>query len=680
MESKKVPKTIPGIIKIINESNDIDTIIAMENYIGCYYAGPLVFIGIFFNYYIFYILMHFELRYVMKDCVSLLILSLCFIITPYLKLKTKIITHWVSLLFSVLLIYLTVRFYRFMGPTIWTIAFIEIILASARITKTMLNYVAGTTFFIGMYFSIVLSKTPYEFGPLYYILQVILFVLLFIIVLAIHLINHSHYKRINQMYITEVSQREELESMYKEIATTHEELQYQYNELNVKNKQLKINEYRLYHQAHFDIITGLPNRKNIMDKIDYLLNISKNTKMFFYVVFIDLDSFKKINDSMGHHIGDFFIKYASQRLNSSIHKDDFLGRIGGDEFALIINRNLDEKEAYEYIEGIRMNFLKPFIVENNEIRSSASFGIVLFPRDGIEQIELMKNADTAMYKAKELGKNNIQFFKDSMKEELLNKITLENKLKDALYNDEFFLVFQPIYNLKNGKIHGFETLVRWNSPELGLVSPEKFIPAAEEMGLIVPLGEWIMRTACKRFKYIQDKYKLDAVLSINLSVKQLEEENIVQVIQSVLNDTGLDSKYLEIEVTESIFIDSFKDAVLILETLKKMGISISLDDFGTGYSSLSYLRQLPIDVLKIDRSFINDLLQEDKNREIIGSIIDLAHNLGILVIAEGIEEEIQLDYLKKLDCDYIQGFLMSKPVKEEELEKLIIKSIKNELS
>jgi diguanylate cyclase (GGDEF)-like protein len=369
----------------------------------------------------------------------------------------------------------------------------------------------------------------------------------------------------------------------------------------------------------------------------------------FYIIFIDIDSFKKINDSMGHHIGDLFISDAAKRLKASIHKSDFIGRIGGDEFALIIQRRLSNKEVFKYIDKIRKHFLQPFIIEGNEITSSASFGIASFPYDGVGQVELMKNADTAMYKAKELGKNNVQFFENSMKEELLEKLNLENELKSALYNNEFFLVFQPIYNLRTGKIRGFETLVRWNSPVLGMVAPDKFIPVTEELGIIIPLGEWIIRTACKTFKKLQDKYKLEeTVLAINLSVKQLESPNIVETIKYILKETNFDPNLLEIEITETTFMNSIHKTKSTLEKLQDMHISISLDDFGTGYSSLSYLRQLPIDTLKIDRTFINDILKSDRNVEIIGSIIDLSHNLDIAVIAEGIEEEIQLRHLRKL--------------------------------
>lgn len=669
MKNANIPKTIPDIIDVINKSNDVETIITMENYMACYYAGPILFVSTILNYYINYILMSYDLNKVIMESIFLLFLSFCFIITPYLKFKTKFITHWVSILFSIVLVYVTLRFYSVVGSFILMIAFLEIIIASARITKVMLNYITITTFLVGGYIFFLSSKNAHELTPIYYVLLVILFILMFLIVPAMYMVSKSHYQRITRLYLTEVHQREELEKMYNETRS-------QYTLLTQKNNQLKINEERLYRLAHFDELTYLPNRKSILDKLNYLIKVSKGMNLSFYIVFIDIDSFKKINDSMGHHIGDLFISYAAKRLKASIHKSDFIGRIGGDEFALIIQRRLSDKEVFKYIDKIRKYFLQPYIIDGNEITSSASFGIASFPYDGVGQVELMKNADTAMYKAKELGKNNVQFFEKSMKEELLEKLNLENELKSALYNNEFFLVFQPIYNLRTGKIRGFETLLRWNSKVLGMVAPDKFIPVAEELGIIIPLGEWIIRTACKTFKKLQDKYKLEeTVLAINLSVKQLESTNIVESIKYILKETNFDPNLLEIEITETTFMNSIHKTKSTLEKLQDMHISISLDDFGTGYSSLSYLRQLPIDILKIDRTFINDILKSDRNVEIIGSIIDLSHNLDIAVIAEGIEEEIQLRHLRKLKCDYVQGYLMSKPLNLEDLEQFICQEI-----
>ncbi|MDF2869163.1 MAG: rane protein containing diguanylate cyclase domain [Anaerocolumna sp.] len=668
MKDKKMPKTIPGIIKIINESNDMDTIERMENYIGCYYGIPVLIVGSVVNF-----ILHYPLKSAIADSAFMLFLCFCFILSQYVKVKTRIITHWISILFSVVLIFVVVRAYAYVGPAIWTIAFINIIISSVRLTRVMLNYVTASIFLIGMYYSLLLSDTPFEFGTSYFILQLILFALVVVIAPVAHLINQAHYSRINGMYMTELKQREELEKMYERIAITHTELSCKYNELNEKNLELQDNEDKLFHLAHFDMVTELPNRMAIIEKIQELIKRSKSEEVSFYIAFIDIDSFKKINDTMGHHIGDLFLEKAAERFKASLHKDDMIGRIGGDEFALIISRDVNWEDAYYYIDNIRQEFLKPFFVCNNEIRTSASFGIAAYPEDGIGVIELMRNADTAMYKAKEYGKNNIQFFEGVMKKEIIDKVNFETELKTALQNEEFFLVYQPIYNLKEKTIRGFEVLTRWNSPNLGFVSPDRFIRVAEELGLIIPLGEWIIRTACKTFRDLQEKHKLEGLLSINLSVKQLEDPNIIDVIDNALKEADLEAKYLEIEITESILISSVESIMATLEILRCRDIHISLDDFGTGYSSLSYLRKLPIDILKIDKSFIDDLLIENKNLEIIGSIINLAHNLDISVVAEGIEEENQIHLLEKLKCDYIQGYYIGRPMKIEDLDDYINK-------
>jgi diguanylate cyclase (GGDEF)-like protein len=668
VKDKKIPKTIPGIIKIINESNDMDTIERMENYIGCYYGIPVLIVGSVVNF-----ILHYPLKSAIADSAFMLFLCFCFILSQYVKVKTRIITHWISILFSVVLIFVVVRAYAYVGPAIWTIAFINIIISSVRLTRVMLNYATASIFFIGMYYSLLLSDTPFEFGTSYFILQLILFALVVIIAPITHLINQAHYSRMNGMYMTELKQREELEKMYERIAVTHTELSCKYNELNEKNLELQENEDKLFHLAHYDMVTELPNRMAIIEKIQEHIKRSKSEEISFYIVFIDIDSFKKINDTMGHHIGDLFVEKAAERFKASLHKDDMIGRIGGDEFALIISRDVNWEDAYYYIDNIRQEFLKPFFVCNNEIRTSASFGIAAYPEDGIGVIELMRNADTAMYKAKEYGKNNIQFFEGVMKKEIIDKVNFETELKTALQKEEFFLVYQPIYNLKEKTIRGFEVLTRWNSPNLGFVSPDRFIRVAEELGLIIPLGEWIIRTACKTFRDLQEKHKLEGLLSINLSVKQLEDPNIIDVIDNALKEADLEAKYLEIEITESILISSVESIMATLEILRCRDIHISLDDFGTGYSSLSYLRKLPIDILKIDKSFIDDLLIENKNLEIIGSIINLAHNLDISVVAEGIEEENQIHLLEKLKCDYIQGYYIGRPMKIEDLDDYINK-------
>lgn len=677
MQLRKIQHSFLKQFKMLNGINDRNTIAKIENDLACGFAGPLVFTGAFLNYLLFYGQLHHKLQPVVLNSLFLWILGTTMLAMPFLDFDVRRKTHVVSIQFSLLLVFLTLEYYPYMGTSILMLAFIEFTIALIRISRVMAYYVSATTFGIGLYVYLFMKKVPYRNGDLYYILVFTFFLLLLLCGLLVHKINESRYQKISNQFENEVHQREEIEGMYEEIAATEEELRSQYDQLSENNRQLLLNEERLDYLVHNDVLTELPNRKRINEQINELIRRSSLQKdpLCFYVVFIDLDNFKKINDTMGHHTGDVFIREAAIRLSGSIHEGDMVGRIGGDEFALIVQRPLMEEEAHCYIEKIRKDFNLPFLIGNSELRSSASFGVAAFPKDGSRDDELMKNADTAMYKAKEAGKNRIQFFKSSMMDEMLNKITLENRLVEALRNNEFHLAFQPIFFTETGKVRGFETLVRWNSPELGIVSPLRLIQAAEEIGMIIPLGEWIFNEACKRFKLFQDKYQIDAVLSINVSVIQLEDEQFIDRVKDILKETGLDPRYVELEITESVFIDSFLETARILKKLKDMNIGISLDDFGTGYSSLSYLRQLPIDLLKIDRSFINDLLKPEEQKQIIGNIISLAHNLQISVVAEGIEEEVQRDYLKNLDCNFLQGFLLGKPIDDLNIEQYIVSNL-----
>ncbi len=466
-----------------------------------------------------------------------------------------------------------------------------------------------------------------------------------------------------------IQQKEELCALYEEITAKEEEFRLQNVQLTEYNKLMEEKEEKLNYLAFIDVLTELPNRKMIINRLDLLAMLSLNTKENFVVVFIDLDNFKRINDSKGHHIGDLLLKATALRLQTLIHKEDMLGRLGGDEFALIIQRKLKESEIFEYVEGLRVALTESFIIENSEFAISASFGISIYPKDGVDSAELLKCADTAMYKAKDNGKNGVQFFNKEMKNEVLKKIEFEKRLRASLQNNELFLVFQPQYCTDSQQLRGFEALVRWRSPDLGLISPNDFIPVAEETGYIVPMGEWILKEACKLVKSIQNEYHVDVVISVNVSSVQIIDPSFVQMVKSVLEETKCSGRYLELEVTESVLISSIENVVGIFTELRDMGIKIALDDFGTGYSSLSYLQKLPIDTLKIDKSFVDSITNITSGKQMIGSIISLVHKMEIGVVAEGVETKQQLEYLRNQDCDYIQGFLWGKPL---EINKLFI--------
>jgi diguanylate cyclase (GGDEF)-like protein len=473
----------------------------------------------------------------------------------------------------------------------------------------------------------------------------------------------------NERQFKEVTrQKEQLLHLNKEILASEEELKIQNKELQDSYQIIKDGEEKLNFLAFYDTLTGLPNRKMIMDRLDLLVNLSRHNELSFFVVFIDLDDFKKINDSVGHSMGDALIGSVASRLSQLIHENDILGRLGGDEFALIIQQDLKDEDILQYVETLRRSLEEKFCIENHELNIKASFGISKYPRDGINPNELIRCADTAMYKAKETGKNGVYFFQRDMLNEILNRIDFENHMRKALENEEFFLVFQPQYNMDGGTLRGFETLIRWQSPDYGLITPMKFIPIAEDTRLIIPLGQWILSTACRKIAEMVKRYQLpDIILSVNISAIQIDDPGFIGMLKATLEESCLPARNLELEITESVMIKSLEHTRQILTELKTMGVRIALDDFGTGYSSLRYLQLLPIDTLKIDKSFVDNISENEKNKQVIGAIISLVHQMDIIVVAEGVENELQLTYLRDEKCDGIQGFLLAKPLSVQEL-------------
>lgn len=502
----------------------------------------------------------------------------------------------------------------------------------------------------------------------YYIVPGIVIPLCTIITITI---IYSFSKNLKQKFLEAVQQKEEIVILYEELTATQEELNEQNIQLLEYNHKMKENEEKLNYIAYFDSLTELPNRKMIISKLDQLISCASVSKLRFAVVFIDLDNFKRINDSLGHHVGDLLLKAVVSRLIKLIHPEDLLGRLGGDEFALIIQRNIRDDEIFSYVESLRKILLDDFSIERNELTITASFGVSIYPDNGNDSAELIKSADTAMYKAKDYGKNAVQFFCNGMKEEILRKIEFEHKLLASIHKGEVYLVFQPQYSSEAKKLRGFEALVRWNSSELGFVSPVKFIPVAEETRFIITLGEWILRTACKKTKKIYSWNNNNLTISVNISTVQIMDPHFVDMVKAVLDETGFDGKYLEFEITESVFISSLDYVVDVLKSLKEMGIRIALDDFGTGYSSLNYIQQLPIDTLKIDKTFIDNISTQDTKKQIVGSIINLVHQMEIAVVAEGVESELQLNYLEEHNCDLIQGYIWGRPMSEHEMTQLV---------
>ncbi len=434
----------------------------------------------------------------------------------------------------------------------------------------------------------------------------------------------------------------------------------------------KVAEAKIRYQALHDLLTDLPNRVLFNERLADALKQASEFSEQLAVCFLDLDRFKTINDTLGHVIGDQLLQSVSERLTQSLREGDIIARWGGDEFTILLPKIRDAKDAANIQERI-LAALKPvFEIENHHLHISASIGIALYPVHGEDAETLIKHADVALYRAKSLGRNKYQFYNSAINSQATELLALENSLYHALERHEFTVYYQPEVNITTSKITKMEALLRWKHPELGLISPSKFIPLAEETGLIVPIGEWVLRTACTQTKYWQNLLGLSSLsIAVNLSARQFQQPNLVELIKQILTETQLQPECLELEITETIAMQNIELTIDILNQLNQMGVSISIDDFGTGYCSLSYLKNFPIHTLKIDRSFVRDLTTNTQDAAITTAIIALAHGLNLAVVAEGVETEEQRNVLKLMKCELMQGYLFSCAVSAEDATKLL---------
>jgi len=434
-------------------------------------------------------------------------------------------------------------------------------------------------------------------------------------------------------------------------------------------------EETLYYQAHYDVLTGLPNRQLLDDRLQQALLQMKRENSLTAMFFIDLDQFKSVNDSFGHTVGDQLLKEIAQRIHISIREGDSVARMGGDEFIVLLPNITRDSAASSYVALIAKKLLdliaEPMVLNGHDIRISASIGIVMSPDDGLDMETLIKNSDIAMYHAKDLGKGNYQFYSEKLNTSTLERLLLESDLIGALDREEFELYYQSKVVASTGKIVGAEALIRWNHPTKGLVPPFDFIPVVETTSLIIPLGKWIIRSACFQNKKWQDQGDGHIQVAVNVAVKQLLHPGFVENVAETLRVSKLDSRWLELEITESAAMDDMEGTIAVLHDLKALGVSLSIDDYGTGFSSLQYMKDFPVDVLKIDQSFIFNLLDNYQDRAIVQSTINLAHNFGLKVIAEGVETEKHQKYLAELGCDELQGYFFSRPVPVEKFVLLL---------
>jgi diguanylate cyclase (GGDEF)-like protein/PAS domain S-box-containing protein len=430
-------------------------------------------------------------------------------------------------------------------------------------------------------------------------------------------------------------------------------------------------EEQIKHLAYHDALTGLPNRLLFKDRLTVALSHAQRERTRLAILFLDLDRFKVINDSLGHNIGDQLLQAVAARVSSCVRESDTVARLGGDEFTLLLPNLLRSDDAAPIAQKILEAVRYPFHIEGREFFITTSIGISLYPEDGTDAETLIKNADTAMYQAKEQGRDNYQLFNAFVNAKALQRIALEHGLHRALQNDELEVHYQPIFDFRSGRITGMEALLRWTHPDMGVVPPAVFIPIAEATGTMVPIGLWAMRRACEQAKTWHDSGFRNLSLAVNLSVTQLQQADLVPRVQEVLTETGLPPRLLELEITESSAMQSPEGSIRTLYELKKLGIRISLDDFGTGHSSLSYLKRFPIDTLKIDQSFVRDITNDPDTAAIVTAIIAMAHSLRLKVIAEGVEFTDQANFLKRYGCDQMQGYLIRAPVPAAEFFEMI---------
>ncbi|HEX9160545.1 MAG TPA: EAL domain-containing protein [Thermoanaerobaculia bacterium] len=425
------------------------------------------------------------------------------------------------------------------------------------------------------------------------------------------------------------------------------------------------------HLAYHDALTGLPNRPLFIDRLIVAVAQANRAHQKLAVFFLDLDRFKDINDSLGHTVGDTLLKAVAERVRRCVREGDTVARFGGDEFTLMIPKIENIEDAAKIAQKIIETLKIPFVVTDREMFVTTSIGVSLFPADGADPETLVRNADTAMYRAKEQGRDNYQLYAPAMNARAVERLALENTLRKAISHKELVLFYQPQVNAKTGAIVGVEALLRWQHPELGLLSPAHFISAAETSGLIIPIGEWVLRTACRQLKAWQRKFDESFTVAVNLSARQFQQPDLVEMIRSALHETGIEASSLEVEITESNAMQNAENTMYTLRELKGIGVRISMDDFGTGYSSLNYLKRFPIDTLKLDQTFVKDVATDATDAAIVSAVIEMAHSLNLNVVAEGVERQEQLEFLRRQHCDIIQGYLFSPPIPAEQIDTFI---------
>jgi diguanylate cyclase len=496
----------------------------------------------------------------------------------------------------------------------------------------------------------------------------ILIAVIVVLILTIIMLAISIKKRADAQYRASLTE-DKLKESYNKLEAAYKDVSLTQKELGIKYEELKRSEENNRKIAYTDYLTELPNRTAFTERLEHVMNTLRKEEVVA-VMYIDLDNFKNINDILGHSYGDELLIDVTHRLKQAIDENDYLARFGGDEF-IVLSQNIEDVGLFEEkIRKIQKVFSFPFVLSLKEFFVTISIGVAYAPKDGKTTQSLIKNVDLAMYSAKENGKNTYCFYEESINNRLLNKIEIQSELRQAIDHNEFEVYYQAQIDLKTNKISGFEALIRWNHPVKGKIEPGEFIPIAEQTGLIVPIGKWVMQEACKQLKYWEDK-GFTVTMAVNISSRQFFDTDLVTMVKETIDATGINPTNLELEITESVVLDNIEYSIEVIEQIREFGVRFSLDDFGTGYSAMNYLRMLPVSNLKIDKSFLDCLIENQSDQKIVSSIINLARNLDLNVIAEGVEREEQAEFLRSIDCKVAQGFLYSKPVPKADANDLL---------
>ena len=437
--------------------------------------------------------------------------------------------------------------------------------------------------------------------------------------------------------------------------------------------ELKAAQIQMENLAFYDPLTGLANRRLFKNRLEKAVKSVLRSGSSMALMFLDMDQFKRINDTLGHDAGDILLKEVSNRLSATVRENDTVSRIGGDEFTILLTDVHHTADVLVVAEKLLLALAKPIRIKGQDIVTTVSIGITLTPDDSTDVNTLMKNADLAMYRAKELGRNNFQFFSEDMNQSILEHLSLEKEINEAINREQFSLVFQPKISLFDYSVTGVETLIRWQHPEKGMITPDRFIPVAEETGQIIEIGSWVLEQSCRQISSLIRSNVLPntAKVAVNLSARQFTDPSLLARINSVIEISQIPPHCLELEITESTLMEDVESAIQIMQEIKKIGVAIAIDDFGTGYSSLAYIKRFPIDVLKVDRSFVMDIPDDKNDMAITAAVIAMAHKLSMTVVAEGVETQEQLHFLRQNNCDEGQGYLFSRPLSLGQLHQFL---------